>query len=275
MNEEQLNSKIREVLFKRGESIQPGADRFDLIKVRLSERESSTQVMKRYRDKIYFNMKRPVISVCCVAVILTLLCVFNPTVKVWAQEGVQKMSVVAYVIIKGEDGVCQTARVKVEDKAEGSGLVMMLEDMDLGFKYKAPDTIAKDYIAGETVFSNSSGSSISLFYRSGDSVLVLKMTNEDWMMDYAEKGGDNRKELDVKGVTVYYYEDPFPVYPLVKGSDGLWKNDVSKPPTKIKTAHMLVWEHEGIGYQLGDQGENISYEIMKQAVDEIINFQSK
>jgi hypothetical protein len=183
------------------------------------------------------------------------------------------MSGVAYVIIKGEDGACQTARVRVEDKAEGSGLVMMLEDMDLGFKYKAPDTIAKDYIAGEAVFSNSSGSSISLFYRSGDSVLVLKMTNEDWMMDYAEKGGDNRKELDVNGVTVYYYEDPLPVYPLVKGSDGLWKNDVTKPPTKIKTAHMLVWEHEGIGYQLGDLGENISYEIMRQAVDEIIKFQ--
>nr|WP_315019979.1 hypothetical protein [uncultured Aminipila sp.] len=48
---------------------------------------------------------------------------------------------------------------------------------------------------------------------------------------------------------------------------------MTQPPTEIKTNHMFTWEYEGITYQLNDQGKNISYDIMKQAVEDIIKYQ--
>jgi hypothetical protein len=274
MNEEQLNLKIRNVLFKRAEGIQPNAEGFELVKERLSKREGNVEIMKRYCEKMNYKMRRPIISVCCFALVFALLCAFNPAVRVWAQEGVHKITGMIYVVVKGEDGSYQAKQVEAEDTTTKEGApIVEVSEKDLGFKYQAPVTIAGNYSAGETISGSSSGSSCSLFYRNGDSSLVLQMTNEDWMMGYAETGGDNRKELDIEGVNVYYFEDPLPTYPLVQSSDGLWTNDLTLPPTKIETTLNFTWENEGVSYRLTDLGKNISYDIMNQAVAEIIKYQ--
>ena len=273
MNEEQLNLKIRNVLFKRAEGIQPNAEGFELVKGRLSKKKGNVETMKRYCEKMNYKMRRPIISVCCFALVFALLCAFNPAVRVWAQEGVHKITGMIYVVVKGEDGSYQAKQVEAEKSAMEGTPIVEVSEKDLGFKYQAPVTIAGNYSAGETISGSSSGSSCSLFYRNGDASLVLEMTNEDWMMDYAETAGDNRKEFDIEGVNVYYYEDALAEYPLVQDSDGLWTNDLTQPPTRIKTTLNFAWENDGISYRLTDLGKNISYDIMNQAVAEIIKYQ--
>ncbi len=220
-------------------------------------------MMKRY----YYKMRRPIASVCCAALMLALLCTFNPSVRAWAQESIRKI----YVVVKGEDGMYQTKQI--EAKVEQGPKIKVLEDKDLGFKYKAPNTIAKNYTSEEVISGDASGNSHSLFYRNKDSVLVLSMTNEDWMMGYAKTSGDNKKELNVEGAKVYYFEDPLPEYPMVQDADGHWIQDLTQHPTKIKTMHKFVWEYEGISYNLDDLGNNISYNVMEQAVKDIIKYQ--
>ncbi len=229
--------------------------------------------MKRYCKKMNYKMRRPIISVCCFALVFALLCVVNPTVRVWAQEGVHKITGMIYVVVKGEDGSYQAKQVEAEESAMEGTPIVAVDESDLGFKYQAPVTIAGNYSAGETISGSSSGSSCSLFYRNGDSSLVLQMTNEDWMMDCAETEGDNRKDLDIEGVSVYYYEDPLAVYPLVQDSNGIWTNDLTQPPTKIETALYFVWENDGVSYRLTNLGKNISYDVMNQAAAEIIQYQ--
>lgn len=267
-NDETLNSEIRGVLYERAEGIQPRAEGYNLIKERLLKKEGNTEIMKRYHEKISYKMRRPLASVCCAALILTLLCTFNPSVRAWAQEGMTKL---IYDVVKGEDGKYKTVQVEAEIKPGPE--VKVVGDEDLGFKYKAPNIIAENYTAGEVISGDASGNSHSLFYRNGDGVLVLAMTNEDWMMYCAETSVDNKKELNIEDMKVYYNEDSLAEYPMVQDSDGLWTNDLTQPPTKIKTVHQFTWKYKGISYQLGDLGENISYDIMEQAVEDIIKYQ--
>ncbi|MHC1722704.1 MAG: hypothetical protein AB9836_05815 [Aminipila sp.] len=267
-NNETLNSEIKEVLFKRVEEIQPRAEGFNLIRERLSRKEGNIEIMKRYQEKTCSKMRRPIVSICCFALILTVLCVSNPSVRAWGQEGITKL---IYDVVKGEDGKYKT--VQIEAKVKKGEAIRLLQDKDIDFKYKAPNVIAEDYTSGEMISGDATGNTCSLFYHNGDASLVLAMTNEDWMIYCAERDGDNRKELNVEGTKVYYYEEVNPEYPLVKDSDGLWTYDMTQPPTKIKTSHQFTWEYEGITYQLGDQGENISYDIMERAVEDIIKYQ--
>lgn len=268
-NEERLNLEIQKVLFKRVEGIQPRTQGFDLIKERLSKKEGNIEIMKRYRGGFYNKMRRPVVSMCCVILMLTVLCTFNPSVRAWGQEGFTKL---IYDVVKGEDGKYKTVQVETEVKKGEE--IRLLEDKDIGFKYKAPNVIAEDYTTGEMISGDATGNTCSLFYRNSDASLVLAMTNEDWMIYCAERNGDNRKELNIEGTEVYYYEEVSPEYPLVKDSDGLWTYDMTQPPTEIKTDHLFTWEYKGITYQLRDQGQNISYDIMDRAVEDIIKYQA-
>ncbi|WP_312352806.1 hypothetical protein [Aminipila sp.] len=267
-NDERLNSEIREILFKKAEDIQPRADGFDLIKDRLSRKEDNMEKIKRYHQNIYYKMRKPIVSVCCTALLLTVLCAFNPSVRAWGQEGITKL---IYDVVKGEDGKYQTVQVEAEVKKGEE--IRLLEDKDICFKYKAPKSIVENYTRAEMISGDATGNTCSLFYRNGDAWLVLAMTNEDWMIYCAERDGDNRKELNFEDIKVYYYEEAFPEYLLVQDSDGLWTYDMTQPPTKIKTTHQFTWEYEGITYQLGDQGQNISYDSMERAAKEIIKYQ--
>ncbi len=157
-------------------------------------------------------MRRPVASVCCAALVLTLFCAFNPSVKTWAQEVVTKL---IYDVVKGDDGTYQT--VQINGKEIKGPEIKVLGDEDLGFKYKTPNTIAENYTAAEVISGDASGNSHSLFYRNGDDVLVLSMTNEDWMMGYAETSGDNKKEFKIEGMKVHYYEDALSEYVVLNG----------------------------------------------------------
>ncbi len=267
-SDERLNSEIRKILFRRVEGIQPTAGGFNLIKGRLSEGEGNIEIIKRYQERTCSKMRRPIVSICCFALILTVLCAVNPSVRAWGQEGITKL---IYDVVKGEDGKYKT--VQVETEVKKGEAIRLLEDKDIGFKYKTPNIIAEDYTTGEMISGDATGNTCSLFYRNGDASLVLAMTNEDYLIYCAERNGDNRKQLNIEGTKVYYYEEASPEYPLVKDSDGLWTYDMTQPPTEIKTDHMFTWEYEGITYQLRDQGENISYDIMKQAVGDIIKYQ--
>lgn len=267
-NNQTLNSQIKEVLFKRVEGIQPRAEGFNLIKERLSRKEENIEVMKRYQEKTCSKMRRPIVSICCFALILTVLCAVNPSVRAWGQEGITKL---IYDVVKGEDGKYKTVQVKAEVKKGPE--IRLLEDKDLCFKYKVPESIAEDYTADQMISNDATGNSCSLFYRNGDASLVLAMTNEDYLIYCAKMDGDNKKALNVEGTKVYYCEEASPEYPLVKDSDGLWTYDMTQPPTDINTDHMFTWEYEGITYQLDDQGENISCDIMEQAVEDIVKYQ--
>ncbi|WP_129595918.1 hypothetical protein [Anaerophilus nitritogenes] len=266
-NDEKLNSEIKKVLFKRVEDIQPKTGDFHLIKERLSRKEGNKEMMKRYYDKICYKMRRPIASVCCAALMLALLCTFNPSVRAWAQESIQKI----YVVVKGEDGTYQTKQT--EAKIEQGPKIKVLEDKDIGFKYKAPNTIGKNYTSDEVISGDASGNSHSLFYRNGDSAFVLNMTNEDWLMYCAKASKDNNKELNMEGITVYYFEEGRGDYPMIQDSNGNWTQDFTQPPTKIKTVHKFTWEYEGITYELSDLGNTISNDVMEQAVEDIIKYQ--
>ncbi|QHI72771.1 hypothetical protein [Aminipila terrae] len=268
-NNEALNLEIKKALLKRVERLEPGIGGFESIRERLSRKEDTVEVTKRYVGKIYNGMRRPVVSLCCVALMLTIVCTLNPSVRAWGQEGITKL---IYDVVKGEDGKYKTVQVETEVKKGPE--VRMLEDKDLSFKYKAPRSIAEDYTASEMISHDATGNSCSLFYRNGDASLVLSMTNQDYLIYCAKTEGENRKELDIQGVKVYYGEEVSPEYPLVQDSDGLWTFDMTQPPTAIKTDHQFTWEHKDITYQLDDQGAGISNDIMEQAVEDIIKYQT-
>lgn len=279
----QLEKLIKRSLLQEVDNIEAGMIGLEKIKHKIYSREErKQQMMKRinhYLCDFKYKITRPAALVYIFAVAAIMLCTFSQPVKVMAQEGIKKVTSFVYIVVKGDTGKYESVQVS-SDKvkiATSTSSTTSLEDKDLakeaGFEFNAPRTLEGGYELFNTAISrvDSSGEvSIAKYYQKEETDLVLNITDQEHLLQYAQKVGDNKKEIRLKNHTLYYCENPLPIYPLVE-KNGVTTNDITQKPKEIKVVHSLTWEYKGVYYHLSDMGNNISLDKLKNAANSVLN----
>lgn len=152
----QLEKSIKAALLQGVETLEADMNCLKKIKYRINtEKEGRKErIMKRINDHFYdlkSKVKRPAVLVCSIAVAAVLMCTFIQPVRVLAQEGINKIASMVYVVVKEESGKYEMAQVSAEDVYIGycEGNTTVLNDKELakevGFDFNAPQALEGGY----------------------------------------------------------------------------------------------------------------------------------
>ncbi|GBF35081.1 hypothetical protein DCCM_4204 [Desulfocucumis palustris] len=281
----QLEKSIKAALLQGVETLEADPDCLEKIKCQIStEKEGRKDMMKRIYDYLYdlkFRIKKHAALVCGIAAAAVMLCIFIQPVRVLAQEGIDKVASMVYIVVKGENGKYEPVQVPVEkvERSYTKADTTVLNDEELakevGFDFKAPQTLEGGYKLADTAISQTDGSDkkeVSKFYQKEKSRLVLSISDQNYSLQYAREIGDKRKEVQVENKILYYCERPLPVYPIIE-KNGVRTNDPTQKPTEIKTIHSLAWEYNGVYYKLSDMGAGLQLDELQNAAKSVLRHQ--
>lgn len=227
-------------------------------------------------------LRRPAAVICSLIVAAGLTVGFVQPIRVMAQQGVEKISSMIYVAFKGDDGKYKAVQVPYDVTSVISvGKRTKLNDDELskevGYRIRIPSILGGGYVLKDRSIvwqpDNMGKKEVRAYFSKKGSKLVLNISDQNFLMSDARENGDNGKEVQIAGQSLYYCEFPFPEYPFIKQGNGGTFDATQKPKT-IRTIHALTWEQNGVCYRLWDLDKgDLSLDILKEAVESIVNYQ--
>lgn len=260
MNREvQLENLIKSALIKGEGEIVLSNIPLEKAKARLSTKNQRyMNDTKRCLYKLKDSIRKPVAAICCFALMAVLVISFVQPVRVIAQEFVKMI----YIAIKGENGKYEAVQIPDDGKyissrtfargVNGKELektfghaVFVPEKLEGGYKLKKNNPRVSKYVeSGEM--------RVMACFEKGESQLMLSVQDNNELMKEAKDKGDNGKTRDVDGISLYYCEFPYAIYPFIDDGDGGGTFDITQKPLEIRTIHSFTWEHNGLHYRLCD-----------------------
>lgn len=280
----ELDKQIIESLNQGVNYIEPNQEILREIKRRLRTQSDGEMKMLEKISGVFqdlrFKINKPAATFCCIMVIAAMLCTFVQPVKAWAKEGLDKAVQVIYTVVKNEDGSYEAVQVPDNNEPAYSTQKEVADDA-VDFAFKAPPALENGFelisthiqvpLTKEGEIIDTVPDSIEKCYSKAgsDCVIFLTCSSKSDLLLYAKDkayDGDtrkNRREYALDKISVYYYENAVPEYPLTKDTkDGRWTSDFTQKPT-IKTEHIFTWEQEGVYYELSDLGRSTFKEARK------------
>lgn len=293
-----INDVIRNTLQNSTKDICMEENSFQELKVRIEkENKSLKSILSErfydYKAAVKFNTRKAVTSLLCALLIATTLgASFIPSVRAAAIDVVKTYF---YLPVKNAAGdydtaevlsdvvevkLCKITRTSLSDE-EISG--------ELNFTVKIPEKLINKYeisekwlVSGLKTSENVFAAGVYKLQGSADkakfSLSIMKSNSYEYKQISECSSSDinkNQKNLRIGDTEVFYQECP-----VLKGLEELemqgkyseeFYTRFASEPHEVLTAHEMHWEQDGIGYNLTDNGNNLSMEDMTAIVEEVIN----
>ncbi|MBM7854242.1 hypothetical protein JOC37_000615 [Desulfohalotomaculum tongense] len=277
-NQKQFEDLLKSELNIKASDITPSSDLFQNIKKRILEKErTENNMLKKYLFKSNKLRKTAAAAMLCMT-FLTGICIVSGDMSAFANSIISKF-------VKGYDS--NKTYDKLPEKAK--------LEKELGFKAKVPETLLDDFkfVDGTTaVYVDGSskkiydpnrkefGATYEKASDNSDAYLSLTICNHKFDSDTYK----NAKEITCENKAFLYKKFKFHVVPsdykqsqkeLEDEKNGyvstLWVGSKSSGfKDKYIDAQSLIWQDNGIYYQLIDNGYNLSTEDMIKMAKEII-----